>query len=170
MRRMFYSVVNFPRKKALFGNFLTLSSMAWSIGMFFLFPLCVWEKKRYVLSFSNADSGTSLIPRIISASEISSLTIAPAYNYTNISRLNSSLWQQTLWNDSFVKIRFVLGWIKTLDPVSLINFSTISGVKADRRSHRLLSSRLIPMLWTYLWFRRIIPLVVSSLLVISWKK
>lgn len=47
--------------------------------MFSFLPLCVCEKKTYVFPGNNLDVGTSLIPRITSAAERSSVNVAPAF-------------------------------------------------------------------------------------------
>lgn len=53
--------------------------MDWSMGMFFGVPLWVWEKNMYVLLGISSSIGTSLIPKMTSAEEISSAICAPAY-------------------------------------------------------------------------------------------
>jgi len=80
----------------------TLSSTLWSIGMFFSLPLCVWEKNIYVLSLIRDVSGTSLIPKMMSAFEISSVTIAPAFDGALI-----SVWSSRHSCPHYLFIRFV---------------------------------------------------------------
>ena len=49
-----------------------------SMGMFWLWPLAVWEKKRYVLPFSMSSMGISLRARTMGQGESPSSTGMPA--------------------------------------------------------------------------------------------